>query len=216
MPAPLPNLRRLRFLIENDLARDDMANIIPREIELRVEHYQNEFFYPGPQTITVDDAGAPLTTFPNVLFYQIPFTLLTLSCVRMTYGGSWVELYRESIETLLQMDVNIPEVLSPPTNYAVQANRVRLYPCPGDIYPLEFTGQGRIPAPVDDEDINFWTYEAALLIRHSVTAEIRRSKIGDLERAAISEAAAERERLRLQGITSATESTGVVKGYLYP
>lgn len=93
-------------------------------------------------------------------------------------AGVWVNLEKITYQTILYLDSLQPPVTTIPSRWAPFNNQFRLYPAPGAKFPVELTGNGAPAAPVNDNDDNFWTEDAALLIIAATTAEVMETYIG--------------------------------------
>jgi hypothetical protein len=65
-------------------------------------------------------------------------------------------------------------VIGPPAYYCIWAGSIRLFPWPDAVYPMTAVYNSLIPVPTMLTASNFWTVEAASMIRHSAVGLIKR------------------------------------------
>ncbi len=204
----ITTLNDLKQACLNDLARgDDLADVVADYITGRIAYYQRYFIYATPQTQFIN-------TVVGQVMYVLPISIIGVKFVRLNYQSVWQFLVPEPYERLLHADVNIPPTQSVPTSWAPYDAMIRLFPAPDRVYQLELTADGRVPAPVDDSDSNFWTIEeggAASMIRYATTGQIRLLRLRDLQGAQADMEMAENERLALCRETTEKVSTGQVQ-----
>jgi hypothetical protein len=195
------NFGQLKAAIASDLNRDDLGSVIADFVEDRIRFYQREFFFGAPQTVT-------FTTNPGQAAYPFPDSVVNPQLVRMLYYENWQLLSEVAYNDILALDTNVPSTQSPPDLWAPFGLLIRLYPVPDGWYPIEITGHGKLPIPHDDTVTNFWTLDAAMLIRYATAAQIRAVRLRDLDGAQADLVAADRERINLLGETVDRDGRG--------
>lgn len=196
----------LRQLISQDLNRDDTSDIVDDYIKGRIEFYQKDFLFCSPlqQQMTLNQGQNT---------YLLPVQFVGLDLVRLLFGATWRVMEEVDYKTLLHLDTLQPPIQTIPTRWAPFGKYIRFWSTPNTTYTVELTGPAKSPAPVEDDDSNFWTEDAATLIRHATTAQIRLLRLRDPEGAAQDLVAAERERLKLVQETTQKESNDIVHAW---
>ena len=128
--------------------------------------------------------------------------------------GIWVPLEKIKYRDLLVNDPLAPPNQAQPSMWAPFNTQFRLYPNPDQNYSLELTGNTGPAAPVNDQDTNFWTTDAATLIIHSTTAEVYEMYLGNEAAAAKYRRGEARERYKLQKLSINLGDPPVVRGWL--
>jgi hypothetical protein len=107
----------------------------------------------------------------------IQTTLLSGAVVQLA-SGVWITMTKMTYREALIIDSLQPPVTTIPSRWAPFANQFRLYPTPGAPFQVEITGNGAPAVPFNDQDENFWTDDASLLIIAGTTAEIMETYLG--------------------------------------
>ena len=199
-------LADLRLAIQQDLARDDLTDVVASFLKDRISYYSREYFWTSQQT-------ALFTMAVGTSLYSIPANIISIDRVRLNYGGSWQDVTEQTLEYILTLDTEIPPTQSVPTIWAPNGAQMRFYPTPDATYPVEITGQGFVAAPVLDDDSNFWTEEAGPLIRYATTAQIRLLRLRDRDGFELDMVAVERERQKLFSETAMRQSNDDIQAW---
>jgi len=196
------NFGELKAAIAEDLNRDDLTSVVADFLADRIRYYQREFFFGADQTVT-------FTTTVGQAAYPFPDSVVNPQLVRMLYYSNWQLLTEVSYSDILALDTNVPSTQSPPDLWAPFGLIIRLYPVPDGVYPIEITGHGKLPIPPRDEVTNWWTTDAAMLLRYATSAQIRAIRLRDFEGAQADILSAERERINLLGETVDRDGQGI-------
>lgn len=202
----MPTYADLLQSITLDLQRPDLTDAVEDFTQRVIGTLQRVFWYDSPRTELVTlTAGDPFATVPD--------SLVGIDIARLDYFSVWQLLRPVEYRQILLWDVNIPSTRSVPTDYAPWAEKIRFFPVPDNTYTVELTGPGKIDAPVNPDDSNFWTNDCYTLIRRMVTSEIRLIRLRDPEGSAQDRIAAEQEKASLLNQTAARESQGFVSAH---
>lgn len=201
---------QLRVQIQSDLARIDL---VPQLIDLEVA--KRVYFYNAENFGSMVDLDYSITTTPGVSIYPLPQYVIEVTGMWYLLGNNtWIQLYDENFETLVTWDDINPTVQSPPNNYSIYGNSFKLFATPDNQYPLRIACTKQIPAPVEDDDSNFWTNEAFALIEYATDAALARAYLGLPAMADEYDAMAARELERLIRESDAKQSTGFVTPHM--
>lgn len=165
----------LKQSIITELNRDDLDDVVNDFVAERIRHYQRLFFY-AAQVVGYVNTAVGTAIYASQATQEgdsVATEFVRIDFIRLNYQSVWQWISGPvPYETLLHADVNIPSVPSVPTSWAKRDGIFRLFPVPDAIYQLELTGLGKIPIPDNDDASNFWTEDAADLIRTSTVAQI--------------------------------------------
>lgn len=209
-------------IVSFDLNRDDVSDIVADAAITVITNLQRSFFYATPITESI-------VTVPGQVFYPVPTNLVSIQFIRLlnpptfhydTDGvtpiadsGTWQMMVKTDYERLLLMDTTVPTPLSIPSVYAPYDAQIRIFQAPDKAYPLELTGNSKIPLPASDDDSNFWTENAAALTRYSICALVYQTRIKDAAQFQSFTLAAERERITLMSETWAKSTMGYIAAW---
>lgn len=122
----------------------------------RIEFYTKELFYPSAQT-------SYFTTQPGIA--QYPFwPAQQIEKVRLLLNAAWIPIDFTPWRNIIDDDTISPPVQTIPAEYSLRNNTIRFFPVPAGAWVIELTLGTKIPAPLSDNDVNFWTQDAAELI----------------------------------------------------
>ena len=176
--------------IQEEINRDDLGGVIPAFATERIHYAQRDFYYSSPVTRF-------MACVPGQNFYPIPTDMMSVAVMRLDNSGNWQLLHKTEYEHIFLADATIPPTRSVPSSWAPYDSGFRLYQTPDTAYALELTGTGRIPAPTADDDVNFWTDDAAEYIRCATIAQLYLRRIKDFEQFKAYSVAAEEFRIGL-------------------
>lgn len=196
----------LKQAINNDLNRDDLVDVVADYVEAVIQKYQKSFFYETDQTDT-------MPTVVGTAYYELPGDMIAVDRIRLDQSGVWQRVSKVDYKELLEMDTLVNPTLTVPSLWAPYDKGFRLFNVPDKIYTLELTGSGRIPVPDLDTDSNFWTQDAADMIRCATLARIYRVRIKNYEAARECQAEAEDYRLALKQETFHRSATRVIAAH---
>lgn len=94
-----------------------------------------------------------------------------------------------------------------PVDYSYYNFRLRFYPIPDGVYPVNVLGTKKFAALSDASDTNVWTTEAEQLIRLKAKQYLYRDTILDAEKAAMMEMGAQEQYKLLKGATFKKSAT---------
>lgn len=192
--------------ITNDLVRPDLTDAAQDFSQKIIFSLQRVFWYNSPAVeIVTLTQGDPFVTVPD--------NLVDVEVARLNYQSVWQVLREVDYNDILRWDTNIPPTQSVPTDYAPWAESLRFFPVPDKAYQVELNGPGKIPAPENEDDSNFWTVDCFTLVRHLTTAQIRLIRLRDPAGAEQDFIAAEREKVSILGETALRESDNMVTGH---
>jgi hypothetical protein len=100
--------------------------------------------------------------------------------------GIWITLDKMDYKEMLERDVVSPNIQGLPDSFAQFNLQFRLYLVPDQSYQLELTGSAAPPAPINDDDTNWWTEDGAQLTIFATAAEVKQFYLhedGSAERA---------------------------------
>lgn len=140
-------------------------------------------------------------------------TFVAGTAVSQLYG-TWLSLSKMNYYRMIEVDVTAPNNQAQPSWWSQFNTQFRLYPVPDAAYALECTGNAAPAAPVNDQDTNFWTTDAATLIINATCAEVRNLYLHDQEGAAPYAAATDRERHKLMKLTVNTGNPLIIRDHL--
>ena len=171
MSGALPNTYgAMQTRIGYEVLGSPQTSDVQNAIQDAIAQYERESFwfndirfYGGPGSLS------NLTTVPGKEFYSgadLP-ALALAPHIRKIMVLAFANRYPLDERTPQWID---DQSISPtwqglPTDWAWQANALRLYPIPDGIYPLILDGTTRFPNLVAPGDFNCWTNEAEWLIR---------------------------------------------------
>lgn len=192
----------LRRQIVDSLARNDLDNVVQAACRERIEFYQGRFLFPSPILYSA------ISTAVGVNEYTLPREIMKIHKIQYLYASSWIELMPMTYSEILQVDTNQPSIRTVPGFWAPFGAKIRIFSTPDGVYPLRILCDSKIPAPNLDADENFWTVEAAGLIKHSAIAQIREERLKDPEGAMSSKTVADMELSSLITVSTLRESQG--------
>lgn len=151
-------------------------------IQSAIAMWERETFYFNDLRIQ-PTVSSPLQTVYKQEFYGASDyvglgTIAALKSVMVLIGQNRYRLNPRDSNYMQDMSVN-PENTGQPVDYSYDANQLRLYPIPDNVYPLGLTGTQRLSALVLDADSNAWTQDAYDLIRATAKLIIAREVIND-------------------------------------
>jgi hypothetical protein len=158
----------------------------------RIQFYTNLLFWPSEQT------DVSITTNPGQSTYPLPGTQINtpngpilaagstyqVEGVRLLLNSVWIPLSPVAWRDILEDDVVSPPIQAIPVEWAIFSGQIRFFPVPNYGWPIELTLSTKIPAPVLDADINFWTMDAAELIIAATVRIMCTSVLKEPDRAA--------------------------------
>ena len=185
-----------------DLRRPGLDSIISDYCQSVIEDFQREYMYESPTT------DLSLTLIPNQPTYPVPSYIVGIERIRLLRSDTWNDVDERRYDDILNEDTQSPPIISQPYHWARYGRVFRFYPTPDDEYPVEITGTGKIPAPAVSADVNWWTEDARMYVRHETVHRIRDNVLRDPEGARSAErlALVARDGLLSEGI--AKECTG--------
>lgn len=127
--------------------------------------------------------------------------------------GIWYDLTQIGYGRLLDLDPLAPPNRSLPFAWAPFGLQFRLFPAPASQFILEITGNQSPAIPINDQDDNFWTEDAANLIINDVCAEIYGAYLHNPERSEGYRMMAGREKSRLMKTGWDLKGPRIVKSY---
>lgn len=197
----------LKADIARDLRRDDLTDeIIDYAIGV-IEVYQADFFYGTP---AVDYTSC----VPGQSIYAIPNDIVSIDRIRLLNGGTWEDIIGPVPFARIQsLDTNVPPDRSIPDLWAPFGGQFRVYSTPDQAYPLEVTGDGKIAAPSEETEQNFWTTDAFDLVKFATMASLCENILNEPQRAESLRSSAARKWLALSRTTNARTSTGVIASW---
>lgn len=201
----------LRNAIQNDLGgrQDLVPSYIDIVVAQRVNLYQTEAF--ASQSVL----DFSITTTPGVSIYPNPQYTTEITGMWYLLGGTtWIKLWPENFELLVELDDIQPTVESPPNLYAMYGDTFKLYLTPDNYYPLKIACTKKIPPPVNDGDQNFWTNEAFALIEYAADAVIARGFLNLPSMADEYDGMAVRELQRLREFSEILQSSKMISGHM--
>ena len=150
----------------------------------RIEYYTRELFYPSAQTTYV-------ATRPGVSSYQLFSPLADVpgqpiqqvEKVRLLLNGAWIPLVFVPWREIIDEDAVSPPVQTIPAEWSLRANYIRFFPTPAGAWTVELTVGSKIPAPLEDTDVSFWTQDGAELIIASTVLIMCETVVDDPDRA---------------------------------
>jgi len=180
------NFGDLKQAVIKDLRRDDLTDVVADKLEAVIRRYQRKFLYATPVTSQLADDGVTvLQTVAGANTYQIPPSFIAVTLVRLLFGNVWRHLQEEHWDRLLYLDSVEPTVQSIPSHWSRQGDRIRFFQTPDQVYTYELTGLRKVPIPTDDTVSNFWTTNAADLVRYGTLAEIYQTVVKEPDLAAM-------------------------------
>lgn len=155
-----------------------LTAVIPDLVQDRILYYQKALYAPS------EVLDYSITTIPSQSIYFLSTGMQALFRVRLLLVNIWIPLTRvDFYSDILMADVLSPPFITLPSYWATYGQTIRLYPTPNLPYPIEIMGNASPPAPVNPNDDDFWTEEAATLIIEAACADICRLVLNDEERA---------------------------------
>ncbi|HYH17880.1 MAG TPA: hypothetical protein VD995_04620 [Azospirillum sp.] len=196
----MSTLGQLKARIARKLSRDDMTDEIADAIQAAIRHYQRRRF-------TFNEARATTITAAGTEYYDLPSNLIEIDVLKLADGDRTEPLTPRDYAWMDGVSSQ-PSHRGEPSDYAVFAGQLRLYPIPDGVYTLAIAYVKRLPALASDSDGNAWTDDAQDLICFRALADLYGSELRDLEMAAAMETAARQILEDLTGDTLARVSTG--------
>jgi hypothetical protein len=210
-PGTPGTLGAMKSTIADEIRRDDLAAQIAQAIATAIAHYQRTRFY-------FTEARGPIVTFNTEAGRQdygfsdnanIP-DMLAFDYVAITVGSrvSMLQAWRpEVIEDLTNNQAAIGE----PYAWCWYDRLIRLYPIPGQVYPVRFPGHVKRAGPASDSEAgNLWMTEAESLIRSRAKWELAVHVLNDPGLAAAMSAAMGEAEAELKGVTARKTGTGCI------
>jgi hypothetical protein len=195
------------ILTELNRADTSITAVVEREILKAIEYY-------GPYKFWFNEARVSFTA-SNTIYYALENMsayLFEIDQACVTVSGSVLELDLQSHADLQTQDMT--GVTGYPTDYALFANQIRLYPKPasGTTYQVDLDGTKRIATLSASTDTNEWTDEALNLICARVEKNICARKFKDFDSAQMYQVAEDQELQRLKERGDKLVTTGSIKG----
>jgi hypothetical protein len=187
--------------------------IIPSMVADRIRFYQKALYAPSETldysiTCIPGQSIYPFAPYPSLVNVQSVLNVRLLL-------GVWIPLTRAPwYEELLAVDVVNPPFQTLPAYWATYGETLRLYPTPGQPYPLELMVSAAPPEPVNDSATNFWTDKAATLLIEATCADICRLVLNDEARATQHQWATEREAKSLRDYTARLRGPFMIQPHL--
>ena len=207
----MATLADMKSRIADELARNDLAAPIASAIADAIGAYQTERFF--------FNESRDLCTFNTVVGQQfygasdhalIP-DILAIDYVAITVG-SIVSLMSAARPAALEDLGNAGTQRGEPYAYAWYDRKLRLYPPPGQVYPVRIAGHFRLGAPASDlEAGNVWMVEAERLIRSRAKYELAIHWLKDGELATTMAASVTEALDQLKARTNRQTATGIVQ-----
>ena len=146
-------------------------------IQTAIDHYEGTRFYFNQERATAQ-------TVNEQEFYPLPENVLDIDVLSITANGYSYKLDRRTYETLEDWHVSQDTYTGQPSDYAIYAENIRLYPVPDqDGYTLTLSYAKRLSALENDDDTNDWTTTAEELIRSRADADMSFRILQDEKRA---------------------------------
>jgi len=201
----------LRANIQSDLGgRTDLVpSLIDSEVAQRVNFYQTENF---ASQSTLDYS---IVTTKGASIYPLPPYTIEVTGMWYLLGiSTWIKLWPENFETLVELDDIQPSTQAPPNLYSVYGTSFKLFMTPDTQYPLRLACTKMIPPPVNDGDVNFWTQAGYSLIRWATDATLARGYLGIPSMGDEYDALASRELKRLNEFSEIIQSTCYIQPHM--
>ena len=201
----------LRQQIQLDLGgrADLVPSIIDMEVAQRVSYYQTENF------ASQNDLDFSIVTTPGASIYPLPQYTIEVTGMWYLLGiSTWIKLWPENFETLVELDDIQPTTEAPPNLYAIYGTNFKLFMTPDNEYPLKIARTAMIPPPVNDGDENFWTNAGFALIRYATDATLSRGFLNIPSMGDEYDSLALRELKRLQEFSEIIQSSKQITPHL--
>lgn len=191
--------------IADELLRTDLSAQIVTAVETAIEEYKHQrfFFNEGITTFTTSVGG---------IYYDIPSDILKADILTATYAGTEYPLEPRDFEWIRTANSNVSNVAGPPRAFALFAEKIWIYPTPGDEYTLIAYGIKDLGELSELTDENGWTNEGEALIRNRAKKEIAEAVLQEPDLAALCERAELRALKALRARTNARRASKTIRG----
>ncbi len=207
--------------IADDLARDDLDSAIGAAIAAAIRRWEGTRFH-------FNEKIYKLTTVSGQEYY--PWSLLT-NTDDTALGAGETLLEIDSI-TLIQSSEPYPlwpktqawmDTFALPnsqhtgaaTDYAIYADKLRLFPVPDQAYVVTISGLARLKTLSGDADTNAWCTEGRDLIRHQAKISLYRDKLRDVKGKDLAQDGVTEALSQLERKKNAKTATGRLQPYGY-
>lgn len=217
----MSDFQTMKSRVSDELARDDLSSQIALAIKDAIrEHEGKRFFFNEKRfrLLTIEDqeyyALSSLTETDETPL-DAGVTLLEIDSVTLTENNQPYPLSERTQQWMDRMQSPATTTTSTPTDYAIYADEIRLYPIPDGGYECIISGLARLKTLSADADTNAWMTEGDALIRHTAKKLLYRDVLRDavgLQMAMTAEAEA---LAALERKTAAKIGTGRIAAWGY-
>ena len=160
MPTTFKNIQdRIRL---DYLNRDDLIDETKRAIYASIRYYERERW-------PWNEAVSTLTAVASQSYISLPTDLLIFDSIQFTNSSADYALSRRNFDEIREM--RVVRTTGPwPTDYAIYANRIELFPIPDSAYTLPCYYLKQLTALSADADTNKWLSAAEDVIVYHATA----------------------------------------------
>jgi hypothetical protein len=206
------NLADMRARIMDELQRTDLASQINNAIAEAADYFRRDSFFRN------DAQDSSTTTMAGTNVYMTPGDVAEIRQLAITVNNTKYPLRLRSWEYINAEDSNtLNPVKGPPVEYAVilgaAGMSIRLFPTPDGAYQLQYDYIQIIPAPVQDNDSNFWTIEGREMVRAYAKYLLRMTVLNDAQGAQADLELADQYFRKLKQETGAKKFTGRIRSH---
>lgn len=169
-------------------------NPIQQAIQNAIAKWEREHFYFDEVEVLNSNAAPTISTVVGQEFYTASTWAVIANQVRIDKIWILISQNRYTLnprqeQYLADTSVN-PNNTGQPVDYSYYAKTIRLYPIPNGVYPISIEGTQKITNLVLPTDSNFWTTDAADLIKAEAKADLldnvlKQTDLADRQRALI-------------------------------
>ena len=150
--------------IADELKRSDLTSQIRLAIKSAIQNYENETFYFNETRQTID-------TVDGKEYYGLPTNFQGLNTLTLTTNSYTYLLQPRTFEWIEEHQTN-DNYKSRPTDWAIFAQQLRLFPIPNDSYRIEMSGIKRFDELSATSDTNAFMVDGEEVIRYRAKKDV--------------------------------------------
>lgn len=157
----------MKTRVADELARNDLATFIGKEINTAVKHYEST----RVRWTEVKEFSLG-NTASGTRYYAVPSDFIRADSLKINYSGALYDLVPRTWEYIEHQDNQDSPTLGVPNEYVVYADQFRLWPVPDGTYALLLSYLKRENDLVNDTDTNSWMTFGEEVIRSRTKAAV--------------------------------------------